>query len=184
MTSQIIQFYSGNGYDHIGRSLDAILNFTDEQLENIHDFIQWLFPIETQSQVNPSAPVVCKDIQLQFRNTALLRANLCKACRRMLDFYGLHCHAKTAPSSRVTLDRNFHSKSGKWLMKHNHNHLRLTRILKSLRLLGLEVCSKNLFLCLKNIALRNPQSISTETLSYWQDSQKISIGLSQQGKGG
>jgi hypothetical protein len=59
-------------------------------------------------------------------------------------------------------------KSRGWLHAGNHNHLRLTRILTSLRLLGLDDQSRALFLCLEQIAGGHPHAISATTLDYWR----------------
>lgn len=170
MKSQIVQFYSGEGSDHIGRSLETILSYTDENLEMMHDYIQWLFPLEKLSPVNPSAPAVGRDTQIEFRNNTSLRSNLCRACRRMLRFYGLSCTVAAFPSQRIRPDRDFVVKSRNWMTPFNHNHLRLTRILKSLRLLGLASCSGSLLQCLEELAMSHPNQISPETIDYWRSS--------------
>lgn len=172
MVSSVVLFYSGEGVDHRGRSLDAILDFTDGELETVHDFVQWLFPIETPSPVNRLAPTVSRDTQIAFRTNVLLRKNLCRACSRMLRFYGLTCQGEAMASVRVLRDRDFLAKSATWMVPGNHNHRRLTRILKSLRLLGLEACSRSLFLYLEELATHDPSSILQVTLDYWRDSQE------------
>jgi hypothetical protein len=176
MASTTVQFYSGQGVDGRGRSLNTILSFTDGELETVHDFIQWLFPIETVSSVNPSAPIVTRNTQIAFRTDISLRGNLCKACCRMLHFYGLSCHGKAGVNPKVCRGRGFPVKSARWMTPGNHNHLRLTRILKSLRLLGLEACSRSLFSCLRELASRDPDGFSEVTLDYWRASQEIPIG--------
>jgi hypothetical protein len=59
-----------------------------------------------------------------------------------------------------------------WLSPGNHNHLRITRILRCFSLLGLEAEAKAFFDCLSEI-YENEQSrplpaISTETILYWR----------------
>lgn len=67
---------------------------------------------------------------------------------------------------------NFAERSKNWLTPANHNHLRITRILKSLRLLGLEPESAAFFRALAAIypgqsAAANP-AISATTFRFWQ----------------
>jgi Opioid growth factor receptor (OGFr) conserved region len=54
----------------------------------------------------------------------------------------------------------------------NHNHLRITRILKSLRLLGLEAEATAFFVCLADIyhveSGKDAPGISDETLTFWK----------------
>src|SRR5438128_7445456 len=70
-----------------------------------------------------------------------LRASFC----RMLRFYGLELEED------VRRGANFEERAGNWLSPWNHNHLRITRILKSLRILGLEKEASLFFNCLAQI---------------------------------
>jgi hypothetical protein len=168
----VIAFYTGIGKDHRGRRLEDILAFNDEKLESVHDFIQWLFPLEVKSPVNPYAPICVKEIEDNFKTNDYLKGNLCKACSRMLAYYGLHCQPTEKSFSSQTVSVAQPEKLDNWLSPNNHNQLRLTRMLKSLRLLGLERCSNNLYQCLMEIASANPSRVSQVTLCYWTDSQK------------
>jgi hypothetical protein len=173
MRDRIVEFYACEGTDDLGRTLDTILGFDDLQLEATHNFIQWLFPMFVPSPVNPSAPIVDKTTQKDFRNVPDLKANLCAACRRMLRFYGLECETLCPPSNLIRPDGTFSSKAMSWLSPNNHNHLRLTRIMTSLRLLDLPVCSQQLCECLIDIAHRFPDQITRETLGFWRRSQGL-----------
>jgi hypothetical protein len=171
LANRLVDFYFGKKPDNRGRYLTTILGYSDLQLEKIHDFIQWLFPIETSSPVNPDAPVVDHITQSEFLKNSILRENLCKSCKRMLLFYGISCsHSKDA-TSVLSVNQDFSSKAVNWLQPNNHNHLRLTRILKSLRLLGLESCSASLYHFLEYLALEHPHRITRETVKYWQNTQ-------------
>jgi hypothetical protein len=44
--SQLLAFYRGEGTDAEGRFLKDIWTWTDDDLEAVHDFIQWLFPLK------------------------------------------------------------------------------------------------------------------------------------------
>ena len=89
----------------------------------------------------------------------------------MMSFYGLEVRS----GERVTITRapNFATRSTVWLSPGNHNHLRLTRILKCLNLLGLEAEAKALFACLSEIYEderdKELPAISDETLRYWRE---------------
>jgi hypothetical protein len=54
----ILGFYSGVEPDHRGRYLHEIQKWPDDQLESVHDYIQWLFPLPERSGFNVSAPVL------------------------------------------------------------------------------------------------------------------------------
>jgi len=88
----------------------------------------------------------------------------------MMKFYGLE--VDFAGEIKVTRSRHFAAKATVWLSPDNHNHLRITRILRCLGLLGLEAEARAFFECLSEI-YENEQSqprpaISTETIPYWR----------------
>jgi len=111
----IVGFLEGKTPDHRGRILAMLLQQTDHQAEATHDYIQWLFPLDEPSRSVNGAPVLAElDID-EIRQSSLAQANLAKSARWFLGF----------------LERNNH-----WITKYNHNHLRITRVIKSLRLLA------------------------------------------------
>ncbi len=86
----------------------------DEDIEQVHDFIQWLFPLDAPSGANRRAPVLSAEDVKAIHASGLAQIALAAGTDRMAAFY----------------QRNSH-----WLVDHDHNHLRITRIIKSLRLL-------------------------------------------------
>ncbi len=160
---QLIDFYRGTGSDTRGRSLEQIWSYSDKEMEYHHDFIQWLFPLREPSQYNPHAPVLCdEDIQI-FRANDLLRQNLKHSFERFLSFLGL---ARMA--SGIGPGPDFERKSGVFTSP-NHNWLRITRVLTSLRLLGLEADSQSFFDCLQNLVKNGQALVSNETMAYWRN---------------
>ena len=111
----IVGFLEGRTPDHRGRILAMLLQQTDHQAETTHDYIQWLFPLNEPSRSVNGAPVLTElDID-EIRQSSLAQSNLAESARWFLGF----------------LERNNH-----WVTKYNHNHLRITRVIKSLRLLA------------------------------------------------
>lgn len=111
----VLAFLEGEGTDARGRTVFDILAMNDVALERTHDFIQWLFPLPEPSAAVPEAPVLTpQDIQA-IRVSELAPIALAAATDRMTNFY------------RTTHD---------WLMPTDHNHRRITRIIRSLRLLS------------------------------------------------
>ena len=128
----IVAFYSG-GYDDRHRRLADILGWSDDRLEAVHDYIQWVFPDRRPSPVNPSAPLVTTATEKAFAERPELRAKLAGAFDRMLAFYGLHRVADSPDPIRIEIDpASFPRQAANWLRPGNHNHLRLTRIMQSL----------------------------------------------------
>ena len=167
----LLAFYRGTGRDIQGRSHADILAWSDSALEAVHDYIQWLFPLPEPSGANPFAPLVTPRVEAAFRSSEELRSRLRAAWLRMLRFYGLGVDAEGA----VIKAGLFAQRARVWLTPYNHNHLRLTRILRSLHLLGLEQESAALFAALEAIYRAEGDGdeptgsrITPETFGYWQ----------------
>jgi Opioid growth factor receptor (OGFr) conserved region len=161
MSSKILDFYRGR-CDDMGRTLDEILAWPDVQLEAVHDFIQWLFPLPERSGANPDAPILDEATIDAFHQSAELQQRLRQSFLRMLRFYGFDFDAGSVQPAT-----NFPSRSSNWLSPGNHNHLRLTRMLRSLRLLGLTSESAALFEALSEIYRNHPACIPLHTYQFW-----------------
>lgn len=161
-------FYSG-GADDRGRTLEGILAWADDTLENVHDYIQWVFPTRAGSGVNPSAPLVTDATISAFMSPAL-QDRLRRALNRMLEFYGLTSSTTSGGSVEITIDPSrFAQRSRNWLHPGNHNHLRLTRMMESLQALGLEAEAAALQRCLliDVFGREGRNRITRQTYEYW-----------------
>ncbi|WP_419811597.1 opioid growth factor receptor-related protein [Bacterioplanoides sp.] len=161
----LIAFYSGARTDHRGRTLSGILAFSDNELESCHDYIQWLFPLTSPSAYNPEAPVVSEHVALEFQNNYELQLELHRALLRMLEFYGVVLR-ETPQGFELLVPEDvaqFH-----WMTPDNHNHKRLTRILASLKLFGMDTHASAVWQGLQQLAVAYPDAISAATLSHWR----------------
>ena len=114
----LLAYLAGTGRDARGRLAADVLGSSDEQLEEVHDYIQWLFPLPTRSAAQPHSPVLTQAEIEAIRADPAAVGTLKSGAERMLRFYR---------------DTRW------WLTSYDHNHLRITRIIHSLRLLvGLE----------------------------------------------
>jgi hypothetical protein len=168
--SRILTFFRG-GADDRGRTLDEILAWNRERLEYTHDYIQWLFPLRERSGANPGAPVLTDTDVRAFATDAVLRQQLLRALRMMIDFYGLDLidpETRDAPDPRVIRRPGFDGVATGWLFPGSHNFLRLTRILISLRTLGLDPYARALFEALRAIYADHASRIGATTYAYWQ----------------
>ena len=168
--ARIIGFYSGEEPDHRGRYLHEIQRWADDRLEAVHDYIQWLFPLPEPSGFNAAAPVLTRKLIEDFRTRPELQQSLRVSFLRVAEFYGLEVHL--AQPVTVTRRPDFAVKAAGWLSPGNHNHLRITRILRCLNVLGLEAESRAFFECLSEI-YRDEHSkplpaISRNTFDYWR----------------
>jgi hypothetical protein len=166
--SQLVNFYLGQCPDTEGRKIESIWAWDNEQLEDVHNYIQWLFPLVGKSRFNPDAPVLTEvDIQT-FNASSDLKNRVLTSFKRLLQFYGLQCAEDNDAISITTAD-TFPEQRENWLNWGNHNHLRITRILTSLRLLGLDAYAQAFFQCLTQIYKTAPDKIDSRSYAFWQD---------------
>jgi hypothetical protein len=162
--SRIADFYSGTAPDDRGRYVQDIQQWPDERLESAHDFIQWLFPLDQPSGVNPRAPLVDRGTEEEFASRPELRNALRRSFERMLRFYGF----ELKPGPIVERSANFQQRARNWLHPGNHNHLRITRILKCLRRLGLEAEARALWRALEGVHADFGDRIAPVTMRFWR----------------
>jgi hypothetical protein len=164
--SSIVDFYRGDAPDFLGRTLDEILSWDDERLEDVHSYIQVLFPLGEYSFFNIRAPLIDEGTISAFQADPRLRANLARSFERMLAFYGMGYDPK---SGKVELAVDFVEKALNWLKPYNHNYRRITRILRSLASLGLPDRARAFFDCLATLYASQREEIGPVAFAYWQE---------------
>jgi hypothetical protein len=171
---KLTRFFGGRADDD-GRTFDEILGWDDARLEMVHDYIQWIFPLPERSGANPWAPVLDAVTIAAIRNDAEMQGRLRAGFQRMLAFYGFDLEGDA-----VVQGPRFAAASRNWLHAGNHNHLRLTRMLRSLRVLGLEREAAALWEALRalyegeNAAGR--RTITSETFAFWKQASTSPVG--------
>jgi hypothetical protein len=164
----LVEFYLGRRPDAVERMIDEIWAWDSRRLELTHDYIQWLFPTGTPGMFNANAPMFDDASIREFRGSPELQARMVRSLDMMLDFYGLERTADSEGEVQIAIAPTFPDRR-QWLQRGNHNHLRLTRILASLRLAGLDSYSSALYGCLDEIGRREPDHVSATTRQYWED---------------
>lgn len=159
----IHKFYSEQRPDNDGYFFSDILLFNKAQFEMNHHFMQWLFPIETFSLYNLTGPVLSKTEVKELKENPVITENMLQALEFVCDMYGLEIKEKNG--LQIIPKTNF---DGYWLTKNNHNHLRLTRIIKSLCYAGHDQYAKALCDCLLDIKEKYPDVISEKTVECWK----------------
>jgi hypothetical protein len=166
--SALVAFYRGDGRDHRGRLLSHIYGFSFDELERHHDYIQWLFPLPEPSGANADAPLLSKeDIAAFESDDESLRKALLQSFRMMMRFYGLDLW-EGRPDIKVARGTRFAERRDVWLTRGNHNFLRISRILRSLTLLGLGAHATAFLKCLEGIYAENAGTIGETTMGYWR----------------
>ena len=151
-SSPIVLFYDPQVYapDPLGRDLNTILGWPDVELEYCHNYIQYLFPIPERSNFNDLAPVIDEQTYLAFGQRPELRTSLKRSYIRMLAFYGFEC-SENSEGYYVSRTLSFKKAATTWVRRFDHNHLRITRILRSLRILGLAMEAEALWRALEEV---------------------------------
>ena len=116
MTSDIsiLNFLEGSEPNINKLYIQDIWDLSDEEIENTHDFIQWLFPTDTPSRYNLAAPVLNEQDIINVKKSQKAQTNLKFSANWFLNF----------------LDRYSY-----WIDRQDHNQLRIKRIKKCLGLL-------------------------------------------------
>lgn len=149
MQGSLIQSFLRNELkDHSGRYFEDVLKCSDGELERSHDYIQWLFPLLVASSSVSGAPKISRDEIEAIKQDALAIRNLIRAKDRMLEFYGRSRH---------------------WLVPHDHNHLRITRIIRSLFLLVDRDEAQDFLEAIMDIVVRAGRPVSRKNIGYWLD---------------
>lgn len=148
----VVAFYASGGMDHRGRTLRYVLAQDDDWWEREHDFIQWVFPTPERSMYNAHAPSLKPADADAMRANATVLENLQLALQRARRFWGLDGRGPM-----------------RWVRKGDHNHLRLTRALKSLDALGLTREARQLQEELLAVAAAHQDEISLETARFWRE---------------
>jgi len=161
--SKLTDFYRDEAPDDEQRMLSRMWQWSDEDLEITHDFIQWMFPLAERSQHHPDAPVILPMEIAVFRADERIQENLRRSYKRILSFFGL----AASDVGEVVEGPNFEERVPDVWAAPNHNWLRITRILRSSRLLGLAIEAAGLFNRLEAIYSSRRFPITAETFQYW-----------------
>jgi hypothetical protein len=153
---ELLAFYGeDDGPAANGYTREQILGWSDADWESEHDFIQWLFPTDVPSMFNPDAPVLDPATVAAFRADPLRCDRLRQSFDRWLAFCGVGRSDAGLEFARPRPDV--------W-NRQNHNWLRVTRVLRSLTVLGLTDEAVEFYLLLESVRPR----VDADTWSHWR----------------
>ncbi len=142
------RFLIGEGSDFLGRNLQDIWDFSDEEIEQTHDFVQVVFPINKPSRaVSHGFYLDSEDLIEQIKNNPEAKKNILKSAKWFLSF----------------LARNTY-----WNQKYNHNQLRITRVIESLRLLVSNVEADKFYQSVLEL-IEEDNKVNLDTLVFWKN---------------
>lgn len=137
-------------------TLFGLLEQDSHLTETSHSYIQWLFPIDTPSKFNMNSRCLQREEASAIARCLLPSLRLRKSLVTMLSFYGF----SLAENCIVCTDRR------RMLQITAHNHLRITRILRCLVLMGCSVYALAFFKALGSLA--SAGHISNLTYNFWE----------------
>ncbi|AWX16132.1 hypothetical protein CEP48_08110 [Mergibacter septicus] len=161
--SLLIDFYLGKLPNRHNKSLYDIWALDKFWLENDHHYIQWLFPLDIKSSCNLYAPIITKAEREIFSNSDQLKKNQIRSLDLMLDFFGL-----SREGINISAQENLNIKDHIWLKRGGHNHLRITRIIRSLGLCS-QISFAKAFQATVIKLGQEKGKVEPKTISYWEN---------------
>lgn len=157
-------FFEDREKDDKGHTITEFLRWSGGHLELAHDYIQRIFPTKEQSSYS-KAPVITDEDIAAFRASETAQNNLRAVYDRMLRFWRLDNDRYKEWGDKTPVHI--------WNSPNNHNCLRITRVLKSLKLLGMTEEYKDFserLAYILELRQTNPKiRISDETAQIWKE---------------
>jgi len=168
MSSELIRFYRGERNKN-NVTIDEVWGFSDKDLENTHNYIQWLFPIVEPDYWNRDTPKLSEDDILQFKENKPLKTKVIKSLIILSRFWGFNWGWDTDGKLKLKKGYSYEEKSKNWQTHMNHNFLRMTRVIHCLNDLGLYDIAEAFYNGIMQIALENPEKINATSIVYWRN---------------
>lgn len=156
----IVSFLSGETEDFLGRTYGDILRFDDYEMEKCHSAIQQIFPLHEQSKYAETYPILTLDVVDEAKQHDIVLCNLRKAKDRFEKFLAIGKYEDI-------------DKQRKWCNDRNHNLLRITRIIRCLRIFGLVEEAEDFFRNVYKPYVRF--GLSQVALKYWEKAHKEDV---------
>ena len=138
--------------DHNGHSWQILFEakvINDYWLENKHDYIQWWFPLDEPSRAKSFLPYLSVEDVSWMRQQAIVANSQNFLLARM---------------------KKFLMENDYWICHYNHNHLRITRIIKSLRLVSGDKAAEDFKLWLMGYLGPRINLIADKAVQLWKES--------------
>jgi len=157
-----------------GSDICTNLTVNDLLMERYHDYIQAWFPTKRQSDAHLSITLSDYDIQTIRANPGLQKTILGHFAM-MMKFYGFSLTVNNYqwnPVDHGVIVGILPNAERPWLVPKDHNYLRITRMLDSLTLLGLNNYPQAFKTALDQLDNQHPRIISEETKRFWANAVK------------
>lgn len=172
-TDDYIDFLNNKRPTSNGKMYLEIINYNEDELENDHGFIQWIFPLTEPSNYATDVPIIdIEQLQKHIMEDPTIVDKLIVSYNMMIKHWGL--------------DGDLTTKNEKTLKLNGHDALRLSRMLQSLifhNKSGLAITTyekvvqyiKNNFLDLNPLMYYGNNLESMKTVGHLHDIKKINV---------
>ena len=153
----VIAFFHG-GEDPLGRTFAEMLAYSFDRMEECHDYVQWVWPLHEPSMFASVFPVLDEEQAAVLAGSPTAQAHARAALAKFYAFWGLPATPGgpyDAASNRL-----------RWCRDGDHNLLRVTRVIRSLRLMGLEAEAAAFAETARAVGAK--RGLSRRTLTYWR----------------
>lgn len=153
--------------------VDDVLKFDLDQIEECHNFIQWLFPLTEKSAFNPEAPVIhAEDYDILIEMDSVTD-KVYEGFGMMMEFFNVDMESFKVGT--YTLDRfipNYILGSEQDLLKDkSHHDLRLTRIITSMASFGF---TEEAYMLLNFLETFYPER---DSIPYWRNAFRLGTAI-------
>jgi hypothetical protein len=163
--TSLLSFYRGRAVGMHNLTLDQLLEKPDDQLTAIRGYSAWLFPLWIPSTNVPDAPVVDANIIKAFQTEEVIKKNFMRAFSRMLTWYGFRYDG--TEYGQVLQADNFAARKAHWLTQSNPHFKTITRILWSMKILGMEQQARAFKSALDEVCVEHENIIPAQIRSSW-----------------
>ena len=142
------KFLTNQDPDFKGRFLKEIWAYSDNEIESTHDFVQIVFPTNKPSQANFNKLYLDNEILIEkLKNSSEVTENIMKSASWFLSFL---------------------SRNDSWQKGYDHNQLRITRVIESLRLLVSDEAADEFYKAILRL-VKDPTILNPTTLKFWEE---------------
>ena len=145
-------------------TLQDIWDYTPQEKEDIHSYIQWLFPTDRPSDFNAIGPCFDKEDFIHLRRNQTIIDNVIHSFKAMLEFF--HLQLEDSFGGYVVTKSSSFDEKADWLRSSDHNQLRISRVLRSLHLFGRQEIADAFHEFL--LTLKGTTRIKPKTFDYWE----------------
>jgi hypothetical protein len=142
------KFLTNQGLDFEGRTLEEIWAYSDNEIESTHDFVQIVFPTNKPSQATFNKLYLDNELLIEnLKNSSKVTKNLMKS---------------------ATWYFSFLERSDTWQTGYDHNQLRITRVIESLRLLVSDEAADEFYKAILRL-VKDPTILNPSTIKFWEE---------------